>query len=535
MDCLAQLTDASLHSETKRLAGNSNTLTAQLLAHLGEVEARGIHRERACSSLYTYCVYELRMSEDEAQRRCRAARLARQFPILLEMLAEASLHLTGILLLGPHLTDENCAELLARARFRTKREIERLVAEIAPSCDVPSRIVPLRRAGAADWMLSPLDDDSSGLWVPPRNTWAAYVRGLAGGVRELEAGLGAGQAPPRADEQAAAATTGQESGGAECDSEIGARTLALDLRQADRHDGESGARTPAPDSRQDVSTPVPSGESQPTASAPPVTALRYKVQFTADQAYVDLLEEARNLLQHEVPARDLVAVQRRALELLVHKLRQRKYAAREHPGARAPEPVNGPPQPQPTPARPPVPQSVTRAPQSAPQLTTHAPHSAPPSKTHAPHLAVQSADGPQSQADARHAAPQSATDARRAAPQSATDGPWSQADARHSTAQPAEQSRYIPAEVRRSVWKRDEARCAYVDDRGQRCREQSGLEFHHQHPHARGGPPNIHNLALRCRSHNDLAAEQDFGRDVIREKRSRRRSLAKSSRTGAAP
>src|SRR5207344_585594 len=169
MNSLTQLTDASLHSELKRLVGSSNTLTAQLLAQLGEVEARGIHRERACSSLYTYCVYELRMSEDEAQRRCRAARLTRQFPILLEMLTEASLHLTGILLLGPHLTDENCAELLARARFRTKRENERLVAEVAPCHDVPSKIAPLRRAGdagAEDWTVSPLDE-SPGFWAPP--------------------------------------------------------------------------------------------------------------------------------------------------------------------------------------------------------------------------------------------------------------------------------------------------------------------------------------------------------------------------------
>jgi len=499
MNSLAQLTDESLHSETKRLVGSSNALTAQLLAHLAEVEARGIHRERACSSLYTYCVYELRMSEDEAQRRCRAARLAREFPILLEMLEEASLHLTGILLLGPHLTDENCAELLARARFRTKREIERLVAEIAPCHDVPSRIVPLSRAGAADWTLSALDDDLPGFWAPPRNTWAAYVRGLAGQVRELQAGLGAGQAPPRADEKAAAATTGQESSGNE-------------------YDGETGARTPAPDSRQDVSRPFATGDAQPTASASPVTELRYKVQFTADQAYVDLLEEARNLLQHELPTRDLVAVQRRALELLVHKLRQRKHAARERPRAKAPEPVNRPPQPRPTPARPPVPQSVTRAPHPAPQLKTHAPHSAPPSKTHAPRPAAQSA-----------------TDARHAPPQSATDGPQWDADARHSTSQPARQSRYIPAEARRSVWKRDEARCTYVDARGQRCREQSGLEFHHQRPHGRGGPATIDNLALRCRSHNTLAAEQDFGRDAIRKKRARRATLAEPDRAGAVP
>src|SRR3954468_17657650 len=155
MNSLAHLTDASLHSETKRLVGSSNTLTAQLLAHLGEVEARGIHRERACSSLYTYCVYELRMSEDEAQRRCRAARLARQFPILLEMLGEGSLHLTGILLLGPASVEGNQAERRGRARFRTKREMERLVAEMVPCHDVPSRIVPLSRAGAADSLVAP--------------------------------------------------------------------------------------------------------------------------------------------------------------------------------------------------------------------------------------------------------------------------------------------------------------------------------------------------------------------------------------------
>src|SRR6476620_4197760 len=137
---LAQLSDETLHGEVKRLVGRANTLTAELLAHLAELEARGIHRERACSSLYTYCVHELCMSEDEAQRRCRAARLARQFPVLLEMLAEASLHLTGILLIGPHLTNDNQSELLARVRYRTKRETERIVGELAPASDEPARV-----------------------------------------------------------------------------------------------------------------------------------------------------------------------------------------------------------------------------------------------------------------------------------------------------------------------------------------------------------------------------------------------------------
>ncbi|MET0410507.1 MAG: hypothetical protein ABW217_04400, partial [Polyangiaceae bacterium] len=71
---LDQVADDVLLTSLKRLTGTSNELTAQLLAHLAEVEARGIHRTMACASLYIYCVYELRMSEDEAQRRCRAAR-----------------------------------------------------------------------------------------------------------------------------------------------------------------------------------------------------------------------------------------------------------------------------------------------------------------------------------------------------------------------------------------------------------------------------------------------------------------------------
>jgi hypothetical protein len=60
----------------------------------------------------------------------------------------------------------------------------------------------------------------------------------------------------------------------------------------------------------------------------PVTvALRYKVQFTADQAYVDFLERARDLLWHQLPKADLAALQRLALEALVDKLMTRKCGA----------------------------------------------------------------------------------------------------------------------------------------------------------------------------------------------------------------
>jgi hypothetical protein len=175
---LDHLPDDALHTGVKTLVGRHNVITADLLAHLAEVEARGIYRERACSSLYTYCIHELRLSEDEAQRRAKAARTAREFPILFELLAEGAIHMTGLLLLAPCLTPSNHAELLARARFRTKREIERLVAEVAPRPDVPSRIEPL----------GPRSPKVT-------NLWQAYAASLRGPVRDVSPGVGPKQAP----------------------------------------------------------------------------------------------------------------------------------------------------------------------------------------------------------------------------------------------------------------------------------------------------------------------------------------------------
>ena len=164
---LAGLSDAELLTATWRLIGRSNQLLASLLAHLAEVEARGIHRARACASLYTYCVYELRFSEDEAFRRVSAARLVRRFPALLDAIAAGELHLTGLLMLGPHLTPDNLVEVLALSKHRTKKELARLVRRLDPLPEVPSRI---GRASPS-----------------PAPTWSQSVRAL-NPIRELEPG-----------------------------------------------------------------------------------------------------------------------------------------------------------------------------------------------------------------------------------------------------------------------------------------------------------------------------------------------------------
>jgi hypothetical protein len=91
-----------------------------------------------------------------------------------------------------------------------------------------------------------------------------------------------------------------------------------------------------------------------------------------------------------------------------------------------------------------------------------------------------------------------------------------------------QRGRHIPAIVRRAVFERDAARCTYVDDRGERCRETHGLELHHRLPFGKHGPHTAANLTLHCPVHNALAAELDFGREHMAQKRdsSRHESLA---------
>ncbi len=76
-------------------------------------------------------------------------------------------------------------------------------------------------------------------------------------------------------------------------------------------------------------------------------------------------------------------------------------------------------------------------------------------------------------------------------------------------------SRTIPAAVRRAVRERDGDRCGFVDERGRRCTQRDGLEFHHLKPFARGGDHSPDNLRLMCRAHNGYLAEHDYGKAVM--------------------
>ena len=85
-------------------------------------------------------------SENGAHTRLQVARLCSQFPAALEALETGTIHLTGLALLCPKVTEANAQELLDEARGKTRREIEALLARRFPRPDVLPSITPLQRA-----------------------------------------------------------------------------------------------------------------------------------------------------------------------------------------------------------------------------------------------------------------------------------------------------------------------------------------------------------------------------------------------------
>jgi hypothetical protein len=399
---LRHLSNDELFAGTRRLVGASNQVFAMLLAHLAEVEARGLHRERACSSLYTYCIYELRLSEDAAFRRVSASRLVKRFPVLYDAIASGELHLTGLLMLGPHLTLENHQEVLERAKHRTKTELSKLLRSLDPLPDLPARIAPLGPAQARPAKANPSWGDYVAAWSP--------VRQLNPGdaprdwMNDELAGLG-GQAP----QPSQVGNNELDATGAEEDAPTPANRNAVEqpaLGRPARCDSATAGIEPL--------EPAPARSGADAVTGP----LRYAVQFSAQEEYVQLVERAKALLSLAHGRSSLEEIHLRAMRLLVEDLEKRRFA---------------------------------------------------------------------------------------------------------KTARPR-RSRYISAAVRREVFERDAARCTFVDSSGQRCRETQGLELHHLQAFALGGTHDATNVTLRCRAHNALAAEADFGRGFMEKKRTRERS-----------
>ena len=366
---LTHVPDPVLLRELRALVAQDRATTAELLAHLAEVDDRRLYAAAGHPSMFAWCVEELHLSEDAAFKRIRAARVARQYPVVFTMLADGRLHLSAVVMLAAYLTPENAKGLMTGAAHQSKAGIEQLLAERFPRPDLPDQI--------GDLVLSPI----VGLSAPGR--------------------IGSPDAQPSL--MPAGFLDGQLSPGT-----VGATGAQL---------------APGP-----VGPPARPGVA-------PLAPGRYGLQFTVAQDTYEKLRYAQALLGHAVPAGELAQVLDRALDALIARLEQRKFAATTRPRSRR----------------------------------------------------------RQVSASARH----------------------------------------VPAEVRRAVWERDGGQCTYMSVAGHRCPARTRLEFDHVEPVARGGRATVERMRLRCRAHNQYAAECAFGAGFMSRKREAAQRASEAARSRA--
>ncbi|MGC3997581.1 MAG: HNH endonuclease [Anaeromyxobacter sp.] len=260
---LALLDDSTLMGRLLSLAGEERGLKVDFLLVLAEVERRKLYLVQGFSSLWVYCREALHLSEDGAWRRITAMRLLSRFPSLEAPLRDGRLSLTTLGLLREVLTAENLDDLLGRAAFKSKADVERLVVSVKPVVapkDGLRRVPPTPAASASQ--LRPVD--------PTGATALA---------------LGPIEAAPSVPSEPAVSS---------------APTFALT----------------AP-----VSTPAPS-----RPELRPVNGEQWSLRVTLDEEARAELEDLRNLLSHKVPDGNLAEVLKEAIRCAVEKHSRRKGA-----------------------------------------------------------------------------------------------------------------------------------------------------------------------------------------------------------------
>ena len=99
---LKSLSDDELLRRLAELVQRSRRVEAVLVAHIAEVDERRLYIREA-PSMFAYCTQVLHLSEHEAYARITVARASRRHQVLLAMLSDGRLHLSGIGKLVPHL------------------------------------------------------------------------------------------------------------------------------------------------------------------------------------------------------------------------------------------------------------------------------------------------------------------------------------------------------------------------------------------------------------------------------------------------
>ena len=281
----ARLSDLDLLARVTALSRDSRAVTVDLLAHLGELERRKLHRGQGCGKLFAYCTEILRFSEAAAWNRIKAARAARVFPVVLDMLADGRLNLTTIRLLAPYLTPDNHAALLREASGLSRRAAEKIVARLNPQADVRSSV---RKLPARANAVSP---------------------GGGEGAESLDDGK-----------------TGAGTIGGEAPSVPGDATAA-----------GSNAPASAPE-RREPSDGAPSSDAPPTrrGAVVPLRPSRYKLEVILGEEEHDDLRWLQDAMRREIADGDPAAIVSRALKALRAEVEKQRFRATRRPHASQP-------------------------------------------------------------------------------------------------------------------------------------------------------------------------------------------------------
>jgi hypothetical protein len=280
---LGSLSDDEILRRLSELLRQSRRVEADLVAHIAEVDARRLYAREAASSMFVYCTEALHLSEPEAYLRITVARASRSYPVLLTMLRDGGLHLSGIALLVPHMTEENHGTLLQRAAHRSKREIQEMVAALAPRPDARPgmRKLPDRRGPAASAapLALPLDREGPSAVGPGSDD------------------VPRGSSVPHLDEP-----------------------LLRDAQlRPDRVSTPSGARA------------------KRLLAVEPLAPARYKVQFTASAELHDKLKRLQALMRSSVPDGDMAAIIEAAVTEKLERLEAKRFARTKAPRKSLPE------------------------------------------------------------------------------------------------------------------------------------------------------------------------------------------------------
>ncbi|MEO8184203.1 MAG: HNH endonuclease [Deltaproteobacteria bacterium] len=510
---LEHLSNAKLLESLAGVLRTQRRMLAELVAHLGEVEDRRLHLEAAFGSMFTYCVVRLGMSEDEACRRIELARLARRFPALFAEIASGQMTLSVALVLKPVLSPSNHLELLGAARGKCVRQVRELVAERFPKPDAPSSIrkLPERR------LMQAPEREEAGSPVP--SAASTPLPSLAATPLSSTSSLAAARSTSLTGTPLASPSSAADLSAASAD--MPALPLfsraAPPVAMAVPAVAAPSPVLPRSSSAVESCSAVTRAGAAPTIARSviePLSAQRYRIQFTADAALKQQLEQARDLLRHTHPSGDFGPIVSRALKLLIDDLLRRRFGA----GARRTSPSTAGARPAQTPS----PASVSGAGSNRSSSERKA-TSAPTSERASPactSTAVTSAAV--TSAAVTSTAVTSAACTSTAVTSAAVTSAACTSTAVTSAARPS-RSRNIPRASRRAVLERDGLGCSWVDAQGVRCGSQAWLQIDHRHPAGKGGSTEPENLRLLCRAHNRWAAEQAYGREHIERASTRRR------------